>query len=189
VTRIVAVIGAVTPPGRLTAAVTAMLESARADGHGVTVIDLGSVKLDFADGRPASDHDDDSATVLAAIDAAECVLLATPVYRATLTGALKNLLDLVPVEGLRNKPVGILAMGATAHHFLGAESHLRDILAWFGAFTLPTAVYLQGSDFDSGQPVPAARERLEALTASAISAAEWSGRSGLGPTPLAGMRG
>ena len=41
------------------------------------------------------------------------MLLASPVYRASFTGALKNLLDLTPVEALRAKPVGIVAMGAT----------------------------------------------------------------------------
>jgi FMN reductase len=57
------------------------------------------------------------------------VLLATPVYRGSLTGTLKNLLDHVPVGALQGKPVGIVAMGATDHHFLGAERHLRDVAA------------------------------------------------------------
>jgi FMN reductase len=78
------------------------------------------------------------------------VLLATPVYRGSCTGTLKNLLDHVPVEALRGTPVGIAAMGATPHHHLGAERHLRDVLAFFGAFVAPVAVYLTSADFGAG---------------------------------------
>jgi len=41
------------------------------------------------------------------------VLLATPIYRGSLTGALKNLLDHVPVSALRGTPVALVAMGAS----------------------------------------------------------------------------
>ena len=56
---------------------------------------------------------------------ADAVLMASPVYRGSYTGALKNLLDLTPVDALRNKPVGIVAMGATLHHYLGVDGQLR----------------------------------------------------------------
>ena len=64
---------------------------------------------------------------------ADAVILASPVYRGSFTGALKNLLDHLPIEALTGKPVGIVAMGATNHHYLGVDWHLRDVLAWFGA--------------------------------------------------------
>ena len=38
-------------------------------------------------------------------------------------------------------------MGATQHHFLGVDWHLRDVLAWFGALVVPTSVYLVSADF------------------------------------------
>ena len=43
-------------------------------------------------------------------------------------------------------------MGASDHHYLGAERHLRDVLAFFGAIPMPVAVYLNGGDFDDGVP-------------------------------------
>ena len=79
--------------------------------------------------------------------AADAVVLATPVYRGSLTGVLKNLLDHLPVEALRGTPTAIAAMGASDHHYLGAERHLRDVLAFFGALVTPTAVYLTSADF------------------------------------------
>src|SRR6185503_4359050 len=115
-TRIAAVLGSVTPPGRLTTAVSGAMARAASRGAEVNLIDLGKLRLDFADGRPPDQHDDDSARVIETVAAADAVLLATPVYRGTFTGALKNLLDLLPVEMLQSKPVGLVSMGATQHH-------------------------------------------------------------------------
>ena len=111
-------------------------------------------------------------------------LLATPVYRGSFTGTLKNLLDHVPIEALRDKPVAIVAMGATAHHYLGAERHLRDVLSWFGALTLPTAVYLESADFEDGAPGERAGAQLDAAIATAMKLAVATPVP-LGPDPLA----
>ena len=86
----------------------------------------------FADGRPPEQYGDDTASIVARVGAADAVILASPVYRGSFTGALKNLLDHLPVDALAGKPVGIVAMGASAHHYLGVDWHLRDVLAWFG---------------------------------------------------------
>src|SRR3954471_9782763 len=140
---IAAVVGSVTPPGRLRRAVAEALDRAAAPA---TLIDLAEHPLPFAGtGTP-------DAPALDAIAEADAVLLATPVYRGTYTGALKNLLDLLPVEALQCKAVSIVAMGATDHHSLGADWHLRDVLAWFGAVVAPTGVYLTSRDFEAGGP-------------------------------------
>ena len=88
---------------------------------------------------------------------------ATPVYRGSLTGVLKNLIDHLPVEALRDTPVGIAAMGASDHHYLGVERHLRDILAFFGAIVAPTAAYLTSADFTDSAPGQRAGGQLDAL--------------------------
>lgn len=187
---LVAIIGSVTPPGRLRRAVSEALERHAARSGAVsTLIDLAEQRVSFASGAPLDSLDDDSAAVVSAVARAEAVLLATPVYRGTFTGALKNLLDLVPVEGLQGKAVGLVAMGATDHHSLGADWHLRDVLAWFGAIPAPTSVYLTSRDFADGAPVEQAESSLDALLsgvsalASALAAAPR-----IGPPPLAARR-
>jgi FMN reductase len=111
--------------------------------------------------------------VVAAIAAADAVLLATPTYRASMTGALKNLLDHVPVPALRDTAVGIAAMGASDHHFLGADRHLRDVLTFFGALVTPVTVYLTSRDFENGVPGDRAAAALDGLiaTTAALAAA------------------
>ena len=162
---LVAIVGSATPPGRLRRSVAAALDRASAAGAEVDLIDLAEQTIAPADGRPAAELGDDTAAVIDQVAGADAVLLATPVYRGSLTGVLKNLLDHVPVEALERKPVAILAMGASHHHYLGAERHLRDILAFFGADALPVAVYLTSADFQEGEPTAAAAGELDALVA------------------------
>lgn len=179
--QLTVVIGSATPPGRLRRAVEEAL--ARAAGAGAVeprLIDLAEVAIAPADGTPADRLGDDTAAVLEAIAGADAVVLATPVYRGSFTGVLKNLLDHVPVEALRDRPVGIVAMGATPHHFLGVESHLRDVLAFFGALVAPVPVYLTSADFADGQPTAAAADDLDTLLAALSTLARATAGATLG---------
>jgi FMN reductase len=181
------VLGSTTPPGRLHRAVEGAIERAAAGGIEADLLDLGSLSLGFADGTPVDDLDDDTRAAIAAVDSARAVIFATPVYRGSLTGSLKNLFDLLPVPALQGKVVGLVAMGASDHHYLGAERHLRDVLGFFGALPLPVAVYLNGGDFEDGVPGDRAATVLDQLfAATAATAAALDGVEALAePTPLA----
>jgi FMN reductase len=187
--KLVVIMGAVTKPGRLNKAMTRMCELARElePDLETDLINLADYRIAFADGRAPEEHGDDTAAVVARVRAADAVVIATPVYRATFTGALKNLLDQLPIETLMGKPCGIVAMGATAHHYLGADWHLRDVLAWFGAFTAPSSVYLASADFAEGEPTENARRDLRALAAAVLKmrALASDATNYLGPLPLA----
>jgi NAD(P)H-dependent FMN reductase len=190
VTAFLAVVGAVTAPGRLNAAVAQAVETAAgAPGVSASLLNLAEHRMSFADGRPLDRYGDDTAAVVGRLAAADVVLLASPVYRATFTGALKNLLDLTPVEALRGKPVGIVAMGATLHHYLGIDWQLRAVLGWFGALVPPTSVYLESSHFRDGKLADeTARGALTDLVAALLDLAR-AGVTSLGPPPLAAGRG
>jgi FMN reductase len=180
---IVALLGSVTPPGRLHRAVDEALS--RFSGAETELVDLGTKRISFADGRELAAYGDDSESVVETISASDALVLASPVYRGTYTGALKNLLDLLPVEALRGKPVGIVAMGYTLHHYLGVELELRGVLTWFGALTAPNAVYLTAGDFDEDGVAGSAAEALDELLAALAALSESTAGLSLGPPPLA----
>jgi FMN reductase len=186
-TDIRVLLGSTTPPGRLHRAIEGAIGRAGEAGVSAELLDLRTLRLGFANGTPIADLDDDTAPTVAAIESARAVILATPIYRGSLTGALKNLLDLTPVPALQGKVVGLVAMGASDHHYLGAERHLRDVLAFFGAVVMPVAVYLTGADFADGVPGERAEAQLDQLFAGvAATAAALDGVDALGePTPLA----
>ena len=191
-TRLLAIVGSVTPPGRLLNATRWILDSARSSRQDMEIelINLADKKVAFADGRPPEQYNDDTAAIVASVRSADGVVIASPVYRGSFTGALKNLLDHLPLESLAGKPVGIVAMGATQHHFLGVDWHLRDVLAWFGALVVPTSVYLASADFVDGQLGESAKQDLRDLADAVIKLKGVAADAGsfLGPKPLAGRR-
>lgn len=191
--ELVGIVGSVTPPGRLLRALSQALAAASAPVPSLStrLLNLADYRIAFADGRPPDQLGDDTAAVVDAIARADAVIVASPVYRASLTGALKNLLDHLPVEALSGKPCGIVAMGATEHHYLGVDRHLRDVLAWFGALVAPTSVYLVPADFTAEGISVRALEELGELTATLLRLCAVAGNADrpLGPAPLAARRG
>ncbi len=182
--------GSVTQPGRLHQALQLALQSA-ADRHQsvtTTLLHLGDHQISFADGRPLSGYTDDTEAVVQRVVAADMYLIATPIFRASFTASLKNLLDLVPVEGLMGKVCGLVGMGASDHHYLAVDTQLRPVLAWFGAHLAPVSVYLQSSQFQDGRLAdPEAISSLEALADAvvAMSQAVTKESGTAGPSPLA----
>jgi FMN reductase len=194
VVKLVGILGSVTPPGRLERALAWTLEASRDVNADVEtdLINLADYRIGFADGRPISELQDDTPALVKRVENATAVVLASPVYRASFTGALKNLLDLLPLESLQAKPCGILAMGASQHHYLGVDWQLRAVLAWFGALVPPTSVYLTSSDFSEGEISEGARNELRGLVRTVLAlerAASSLGVDELGPPPLAARRG
>jgi FMN reductase len=168
------VYGAPTPPGRLAriAGVARARAEAIAGTENVSHIDLSTDALQT---RPAA--------LIDIVNRARSVVFISPVYRASIPGVLKCLLDELPVDALKFKPVGIVAMGGSLHHYLGVDSHLRDILAWFGALVAPVSVYATGKSFDErGEPGAELVHEIDQLVdgLAALAAAEVTG-----PQPLA----
>ena len=164
--------GSVTQPGRLHQALQLGLSSIDEQSTSVTtsLLHLGDHRISFADGRPLSAFPDDTEAVVQQVMAADMYLIATPIFRASFAAALKNLLDLIPVEGLMGKVCGLVGMGATDHHFLAVDTQLRPVLAWFGAHLVPVGVYLQPRHFQDGKLADAeAIAGLKALVSSASS--------------------
>ncbi len=189
--KLLGILGSVTPPGRLLTATRWTLDHAAAAHIGLEteLINLADKRIAFADGRPPEQLGDDTADVVKSAQSADAVIIASPVYRGSITGALKNLLDQLPVEALA-KPVGIIAMGATDHHYLGVDWHLRDILAWFGSIVVPTSAYLASSDFAEGKLTADAQRNLTDLADAVLKLTAISPGPGrfLGPVPLAARR-
>lgn len=150
-------------PSRTRALVAAL--AARAAAHRSFQVDLRDLTSAAADlvsagGAPLSGE---GARLLAAIDAADALIVASPVYKGAYTGLFKHVFDLVPPAALAGKPVLVAATGGGYRHALVVEHHLRPLFGFFGAFTVPTAVYASEGDFVDGEPAdPALLARIDA---------------------------
>lgn len=89
---------------------------------------------------------------IARVVAADILIVGSPIYRATYTGALKHLFDLIDYRALRGA-VGIVALtGGTPLHALAAEQAMRNMMGFFGILPLPTAIFALDTDFDGTRP-------------------------------------
>ncbi|SDP70570.1 FMN reductase [Phyllobacterium sp. OV277] len=95
----------------------------------------------------ADQLDEAGKAIIDAVETADILVVGSPVYRASYTGALKHLLDLVDFRALTGKRVILAATGGTPLHGLMTEHQLRPLFGFFNALTIPTAIYATESDF------------------------------------------
>ena len=98
---------------------------------------------------------------LKAIETADALVVASPVFRASYTGLFKHLFDLVHQDALVDIPVLLAATGGSDRHALVIEHHLRPLFSFFQARTLPIGVYASERNF-TGYTLtsPALRDRI-----------------------------
>jgi FMN reductase len=68
---------------------------------------------------------------LADVQSASAVLFSTPVYKATYSGGLKLLLDLIPPEALRGRTVLAIATARVGRHFSGVQRGFEELYRFF----------------------------------------------------------
>ncbi|KRE36432.1 NADPH-dependent FMN reductase [Paenibacillus sp. Soil724D2] len=134
------------------------------------LLDLRDYKVEFCDGRQVAEYNEDTQKVIKAILSADCFIIGTPIFQASLAAPLKNLFDLLPPTAFRNKVIGFVGTGGTYQHFLVIENQLKPIAGYFRAYTAPDYVYANREHFDSNNRIvdSSVVERIEALAAQVL---------------------
>ncbi|MEU2623267.1 NADPH-dependent FMN reductase [Streptomyces sp. NPDC007157] len=102
-----------------------------AHGHEVIPLDIRTVPAEALLGADFRHPAIVEATELFA--RADGVVVGTPVYKASYSGVLKALLDLLPQYALTGKTVLPLASGGSTAHVLAIDYALRPVLSSMGA--------------------------------------------------------
>lgn len=160
--KVVAVSGSLQRPSRTLALVEQLLDGITrvlpADTH---LIELAAIAPRLALAEPRGHVPDDVRAHLDAIESADLLVAASPVYRASYTGLFKHLFDLVHHEALIDVPVLLAATGGSDRHALVIDHQLRSLFSFFQALTLPVGVYASEREFDGHAPASdALRERI-----------------------------
>jgi FMN reductase len=120
-------------------------------------------------------------SAVTALAHADGVVIATPIYKAGMSGLLKSFLDVLDQDLLVAKPAALLATAGTARHALAVDIELRGVLAFFRTLTVPTSVLATGGDWSDpglGERVERAAAELIALVADdverAMTRSTWS---------------
>lgn len=122
------------------------IEEANPEAEG-TLIDLADYDLVFSDGRDYREYKGDTQYVAETIMAADALIVGTPIFQASIPGALKNVFDLLPQDGLRDKVASILVTAGSTRHYLIAETQLKPILAYMKAQIVQSYTFLDERDF------------------------------------------
>ena len=93
------------------------------------------------------------------------MVIGSPVYKASYTGVLKSLMDLLPEGALKNKPVLPIMVGGSHRHLLAIDYALNPLIAILKGQPLQ-GLYFVDSEIDKtneAEPVKDAEllERIE----------------------------
>jgi FMN reductase len=172
--RVVAVVGTLRSPSKTTALVELILKtlSARAeiDSEIIEVHTLGQSLTGALDGDQLTGR---AQAAVRAVETADVVIAASPVFRGSYTGLFKHFFDLVDQYALANKPVILAATGGSERHALVIEHALRPLFGFFQAWTAPMGIYLSAADFDGTIILnPEVYERIEVAVDDVVPVAK-----------------
>lgn len=85
---------------------------------------------------------------IAQVAAASGIIVSTPVYKASFSGGLKTLLDILPQEALVGKVVLPLASAGTISHLLAIDYALKPVLSVLGAREIEQGVFAVDDQFE-----------------------------------------
>jgi FMN reductase len=109
----------------------------------------------------------DSPQVVSFIEAvkqADGLLIGTPVYKASFSGALKTLLDLLPERSLHGKVVLPLATGGSIAHMLAVDYALKPVLSALKCQEVLHGIYAIDSQISYNEEHESGGELDEILT-------------------------
>jgi FMN reductase len=82
------------------------------------------------------------------VAAANGIVVSTPIYKASFSGGLKALLDILPQDALLGKSVLPLASAGTLSHLLAIDYGLKPVLSVLGARAIEQGVFAIDSQFE-----------------------------------------
>jgi len=102
------------------------------------------------------------------LQGADGLIVATPVYKASFSGALKTLLDLLAERALEGKVVLPLATGGTVAHMLAVDYALKPVLSALKAQEILHGVFADDSQVIDYQHKPHLSPNLQIRLDSAL---------------------
>lgn len=171
--KVTSLCGSLRPTSSTERALSLALDAARDAGATVEALNLRELDLPLCDGREdLTTYGGDTARFLAIIADSDALLVGSPEYHGSLTGTLKNALDLLRKDELKGKMVGLVATAKGEAGAMNTLNHLRHILRWMDAWVLPHQVSIpkaQEAFSQDGQVVRAGLEGdLRALGAEVV---------------------
>ncbi|MFM8299665.1 MAG: NADPH-dependent FMN reductase [Microcystis aeruginosa] len=139
--KIVGINGSLRPGSYSAMALEVAISRLRALGVETEIIDLRKLSLPFCNGGDDYSDYPDVAKMQQTVKSAAGLILATPEYHGSVSGVMKNALDLMSFEELSGKVAGLISvLGGQSNS--NALNDLRIILRWVHAWVIPEQISL-----------------------------------------------
>ena len=137
--KIVGIAGSLRPDSYSQIALKIAIEKVRDLGAEVELLDLRQMHLPFCDGSKEYPQYPDVKRLQDAVSNADGLILVSPEYHGSISGVLKNTLDLMSFDQLSGKVAGFISiLGGQINS--NALNDLRVILRWVHAWSIPEQV-------------------------------------------------
>jgi FMN reductase len=137
--KIVGIAGSLRPDSYSQLALQVAAQKLQALGAEVEILDLRQMQLPFCDGSKEYPEYPDVKRLQAAFIQADGMVLVSPEYHGSVSGVLKNALDLMSFDQLSGKVAGFISiLGGQSNS--NALNEMRIILRWVHAWSIPEQV-------------------------------------------------
>jgi FMN reductase len=137
--KIVGISGSLRPDSYSAQALEIAATRVRALGAEVETLDLRNMNLPFCNGGDEYPDYPDVKKLQTTVKDADGLILVTPEYHGSVSGVLKNALDLMSFDELSDKVTGAISiLGGQSNS--NALNDLRTILRWVHAWTIPEQI-------------------------------------------------
>lgn len=137
--KIVGIAGSLRPASYSHQALKLAIQRVAALGAETATLDLRAMNLPFCNGEDDYDDYPDVAKLRQTVKQADGLILVTPEYHGSISGVLKNALDLMSFDELSGKVVGVMSvLGGQPNS--NALNDMRLILRWVHAWVIPEQI-------------------------------------------------
>ncbi len=114
------------------------------------IIDVRSREIDFRDGRPMDKYSMQTQESIEKMKRASAYIFSVPVYAATVSGAVKNIINLAGQE-MEKKVAGIMAVSSGAAPYPASHELIDFLSKIVHVATVQPAVYASSEEFKDGK--------------------------------------
>nr|WP_280925150.1 CE1759 family FMN reductase [Bifidobacterium sp. ESL0784] len=115
----------------------------------VEMINLKGMAEDIATASVTFELSNHLTEAITAVTAADGLIVASPIYKASYSGLFKAFWDLVPRDAIINMPMVLAATGGSNRHALVPDVVMRGLFAFFRAVPTATSLMATKEDFDT----------------------------------------
>ena len=162
--RITGVCGSLSENGATLKALKLAMSGAAEYGVETTLLELRDFDLAFYGSVPQEEYPPDVLKLRQTLKESRGIILATPEYHGSLSGALTNMLDLMSIDDFETKIVGLVGVAGGNIGAINSLNTMKTICRNLHCWVLPQEVSIPNSsqafDDDGAAKDPALEDRL-----------------------------